>query len=132
MVGRVGDDVVGAALVRELVAAGVDPLVQRQGRTGTIVILVDDDGERTMFPDRAAAAELADVPDSWISGAEAYHLSAYSLTGPSWPVLVTRPAPAMRLRRPSWLQYSTMPSLSRQSKQAITSPGEFSLNLAPS
>ena len=86
-VGRVGDDLVGEALVRDLVVAGVDPKVQRQGRTGTIVILVDASGERTMFPDRAAAAELADVPDSWISGAAAYHLSAYSLTGPSWPVL---------------------------------------------
>lgn len=86
-VGRVGDDLAGEALVRELVVAGVDPKVQRQGRTGTIVILVDTSGERTMFPDRAAAAELADVPGSWISGAEAYHLSAYSLTGPSWPVL---------------------------------------------
>jgi len=86
-VGRVGDDPAGEALVRDLVVAGVDPKVQRQGRTGTIVILVDASGERTMFPDRAAAAELADVPDSWISGAGAYHLSAYSLTGPSWPVL---------------------------------------------
>lgn len=86
-VGRVGDDPAGEALVRELVVAGVDPKVQRQGRTGTIVILVDAAGERTMFPDRAAAAELTEVPDSWISGAEAYHLSAYSLTGPSWPVL---------------------------------------------
>jgi sugar/nucleoside kinase (ribokinase family) len=86
-VGRVGDDPAGEALVRELVEAGVDPKVQRQGRTGTIVILVDTAGERTMFPDRAAAAELTEVPDSWISGAEAYHLSAYSLTGPSWPVL---------------------------------------------
>jgi sugar/nucleoside kinase (ribokinase family) len=67
--------------------AGVDPKVQRQGRTGAIVILVDASGERTMFPDRAAAAELAEVPDSWISGADACHLSAYSLTGPSWRVL---------------------------------------------
>ena len=62
-------------------------MVQRQGRTGTIVILVDASGERTMFPDRAAAAQLSDVPDSWISGAEAIHLSAYSLAGPTWSVL---------------------------------------------
>ncbi|MEU4392654.1 carbohydrate kinase family protein [Kribbella sp. NPDC023855] len=86
-VGRVGDDLAGEALVGELVRAGVEPKVQRQGRTGAIVILVDGSGERTMFPDRAAAAELAEVPDSWISGFEAYNLSAYSLTGPSWPVL---------------------------------------------
>ncbi|GAA1552350.1 hypothetical protein GCM10009789_02450 [Kribbella sancticallisti] len=40
-----------------------------------------------MYPDRAAAAELADVPDAWLSGAAVYHLSAYSLTGPSRRVL---------------------------------------------
>lgn len=86
-IGRVGDDAVGEALVRDLAMAGVDAKVQRHGRTGTIVILVDAAGERTMFPDRGAAGELADVPDSWISGAAAVHLSAYSLTGPSLPVL---------------------------------------------
>jgi sugar/nucleoside kinase (ribokinase family) len=86
-IGRVGDDAVGEALVRDLTLAGVDAKVQRQGRTGTIVILVDASGERTMFPDRGAAAELADVPDSWISGAAAVHLSAYSLTGSSLPVV---------------------------------------------
>ncbi|WP_165546506.1 carbohydrate kinase family protein [Kribbella soli] len=86
-VGRVGDDAVGAALVRDLAAAGVDARVQRQGRTGTIVIIVDASGERTMYPDRAAAAELADVPDLWLSGAGVVHLSAYSLVGPSLSVL---------------------------------------------
>ena len=80
-IGRVGHDAAGEALMRDLEAAGVEAKVQRQGRTGTIVILVDGSGERTMYPDRAAAAELADVPDSWISGAAAVHLSAYSLTG---------------------------------------------------
>jgi sugar/nucleoside kinase (ribokinase family) len=86
-IGKVGDDHVGDALVRDLVAAGVDARVQRQGRTGTIVILVDASGERTMYPDRAAAAELTDVPDHWFSGASAIHLSAYSLVGPPLSVL---------------------------------------------
>jgi sugar/nucleoside kinase (ribokinase family) len=86
-VGRVGDDLVGHALIQELTAAGVDAKVQREGRTGTIVILVDPRGERTMYPDRGAAAELADVPDDWLSGAGAIHLSAYSLVGPSLSVL---------------------------------------------
>ncbi|WP_329000275.1 PfkB family carbohydrate kinase [Kribbella sp. NBC_00709] len=86
-VGRVGDDAAGAALVQDLVDAGVDARVQRQGSTGTIVILVDDAGERTMYPDRAAAAELTDVPDAWLSGADVIHLSAYSLAGPSLSVL---------------------------------------------
>ncbi|WP_272948539.1 carbohydrate kinase family protein [Kribbella sindirgiensis] len=86
-VGRVGEDAVGAALVRDLTEDGVDTKVQRHGRTGTIVIVVDPSGERTMYPDRAAAGELADVPDLWLSGAGAVHLSAYSLVGPSLSVL---------------------------------------------
>ncbi|TCC30924.1 carbohydrate kinase family protein [Kribbella speibonae] len=86
-VGRVGEDAVGAALVRDLTEDGVDAKVQRRGRTGTIVIVVDPSGERTMYPDRAAAGELADVPDHWLSGAGAVHLSAYSLVGPSLSVL---------------------------------------------
>ncbi len=86
-IGRVGEDSVGEGLVQDLVRVGVDARVQRQGRTGAIVILVDSSAERTMFPDRGAAALLADVPDSWISGARAIHLSAYSLTGPPGTVL---------------------------------------------
>jgi sugar/nucleoside kinase (ribokinase family) len=87
-VGRVGNDRVGEVLVNDLVSAGVDAKVQRAGRTGTIVILVDPSGERTMYPDRAAAAHLADVPDSWFADAAAIHLSAYSLAGPSLSVLL--------------------------------------------
>lgn len=40
-----------------------------------------------MFPDQAAAAELTQVPDSWLTGAQAIHLSAYSMVGPPWHVL---------------------------------------------
>ncbi len=79
-VGRVGDDGLGDRLVAELVAAGVDARVQRAGRTGTIVVLVDQSGERTMLPDRGAATELSRVPPSWLSGVTALHLPAYSLT----------------------------------------------------
>jgi sugar/nucleoside kinase (ribokinase family) len=86
-IGRVGDDSAGEALVRDLARGGVDVKVQREGRTGTIVLLVDGSGERTMYPDRAASAQLSEVPHSWISGGKAIHLSAYSLVGPSWPVL---------------------------------------------
>ena len=39
-------------LVRELEAAGVEVFVQRCDRTGSIVVLVDDSGERTMLTDR--------------------------------------------------------------------------------
>jgi sugar/nucleoside kinase (ribokinase family) len=81
-VGRVGADAAGRALVEELAAAGVEARVQRAGRTGTVVVWVDPHGERTMFPDRAAAAELADVEPAWVAGAAAVHVSGYALAAP--------------------------------------------------
>jgi sugar/nucleoside kinase (ribokinase family) len=51
--------------------------VQREGRTGTVVLLVATDGERTMFPDRAASAELADVDPAWLDGVAWMHAPAY-------------------------------------------------------
>jgi sugar/nucleoside kinase (ribokinase family) len=76
-IGCVGDDPVAEALTSELAGHGVDVRVQRRGRTGTIVVLVDADGERTMYPDRAAAAELSDVPESWLESAALLHVPSY-------------------------------------------------------
>ena len=65
-----------------LADAGVDTCVQRgRGRTGSVVVLVEPDGERTMLPDRAAAAELASVDESWLDGVTWLHAPAYSLCG---------------------------------------------------
>ncbi|MDQ2660464.1 MAG: PfkB family carbohydrate kinase [Actinomycetota bacterium] len=76
-IGRVGADAAGAALVADLAAIGVDARVQREGRTGTVVLLVDVEGERTMFPDRAAAARLDGVDDAWLDGVAWLHAPAY-------------------------------------------------------
>jgi sugar/nucleoside kinase (ribokinase family) len=76
-IGCVGDDRVADMLSAELAGHGVDVRVQRRGRTGTIVVLVDGNGERTMYPDRAAAAELTDVPAEWLAGAAFVHLPSY-------------------------------------------------------
>jgi sugar/nucleoside kinase (ribokinase family) len=78
-VGRVGDDATGAALVAGLTAAGVDARVQRAGRTGCVVIIVAPDGERTMLPDRGAAADLGPVDPAWLNGVRWLHVPAYSL-----------------------------------------------------
>ena len=78
-IGRVGADAAGAGLADDLAAAGVDVRVQRAGRTGTVVLLVDAEGERTMFPDRGASAELADVDPAWLDGVAWLHLPAYGL-----------------------------------------------------
>jgi sugar/nucleoside kinase (ribokinase family) len=78
-IGRVGEDAVGRALVDELASAGVDVRVQRVGRTGTIVVIVDPAGERSFLTDRGAAADLAEVPDAWLDGVTWLHVPAYAL-----------------------------------------------------
>jgi len=78
-IGRVGADAAGAALVADLENDGVEVRVQREGRTGTVVLLVDADGERTMFPDRGASALLDGVDPAWLAGVAWLHAPAYGL-----------------------------------------------------
>jgi sugar/nucleoside kinase (ribokinase family) len=78
-IGRVGDDALGERLVASLAAEGVDTRVQRAGRSGTVAVLVEPGGERTMFPDRAAAAELDVIEPAWLEGLTWLHVTAYSL-----------------------------------------------------
>lgn len=78
-IGRVGLDPLGAQLVADLAATGVDVRAQRVGRTGSVIVLVSADGERTMLPDRAAAIELRDVDPTWLDGVTWLHVPAYSL-----------------------------------------------------
>lgn len=78
-VGRIGEDGPGDVLVGELVRHGVVPRVQRGGRTGSIVVLVDPTGERSMLRDRGAAGELADIDPQVLDGVTWLHVPAYSL-----------------------------------------------------
>ncbi len=78
-IGQVGDDAAGTMLTDMLSSAGVDLAVRRAGRTGTIVVLVDAHGERTMFPDAGASRQL-DAPErSWLDGVHTLHIPVYSL-----------------------------------------------------
>ena len=79
--GCVGADPLGDRLLGALSAAGVEAQVQRRGRTGTVVVLVDADGERTFLTDRAAAAELAPLPGSALDEVALLHVPAYGLQG---------------------------------------------------
>ncbi len=78
-IGQVGDDRLGEQLVSELESLGVEVLVNRAGTTGSIVVLVDGTGERTMLPDRAAAMNLAVLPDGALADVAWLHVPAYSL-----------------------------------------------------
>lgn len=80
LLARVGDDTTGRGLVVGLTAAGVDTAaVQFEGVTGTIIVLVDADGERTMLTDRRAAVALTGPGDGWLGGADVLHVPLYSL-----------------------------------------------------
>lgn len=79
--GCVGPDPAGDGLVSGLRAAGVDVCVQRRGRTGTILVLVEPGGERSMVPDRSAALLLETIDDAWLDGLAILHVPAYGFCG---------------------------------------------------
>ena len=78
-IGQVGDDALGAALIDALRAAGVDVVARRRGRSGTIVVLVDQNGQRTMLSDRGDSTDLDSPDPAWLDGLSALHVPLYSL-----------------------------------------------------
>ncbi|MCW2995867.1 MAG: hypothetical protein JWQ18_3362 [Conexibacter sp.] len=83
LVARAGADVAGRGAVAELREAGVDIRIalDHARATGTCVVVIGADGERTMLPDRGANLALApdDVPaELFVPGAH-LHLSGYVL-----------------------------------------------------
>lgn len=83
MVGCVGDDPAGVGLVAELAAAGVRPALRivPGGATGTVISLVERDGQRSMLADRGANLELA-PEDIAVVSMRHLHLSGYTLLHP--------------------------------------------------
>jgi sugar/nucleoside kinase (ribokinase family) len=86
LLGRIGDDAAGRAAADGLRAAGVEVRLAVDPRlaTGTVVVLVEPGGERTMVPDPGANAALAvrDLPaDVFVPGTH-LHLSGYTLLKP--------------------------------------------------
>jgi sugar/nucleoside kinase (ribokinase family) len=79
-VGQVGDDARGHTLVSELEAEGVTTRVRHLGTTGTIVVLVDADGERSFLSDRGASTDLSIVDDDLLDGVDWLHIPGYSFT----------------------------------------------------
>jgi sugar/nucleoside kinase (ribokinase family) len=85
LIGSVGRDPAGRALVAALRSDGVTTRVTRNGTalTGRIGVLVTKDGERTFVADRGAADLLGpdDLRTAWFELADLVHLPAYSLLG---------------------------------------------------
>ncbi len=84
LAGCIGDDAAGAGLVAELTAAGVGLALRTApgAPTGTIVSLVEPDGQRSRLADRGANLDLrpGDVPAPAPGGH--LHLSGYTLLDP--------------------------------------------------
>lgn len=83
-VGRIGADIAGENFHKELVVQGVKhpnpPLFDK--KTGTVVVLVDQLGNRTMFPDAGANAGLDEKDLPPLTGFSGAFLSGYSLFNP--------------------------------------------------
>lgn len=86
LVAKVGADEAGRTRSLELVGHGVDSRVvtDHDRPTGTIVVLVEADGQRTMLTDRGASARLAprDIPVDLFGRGAHLHLSGYTLLHP--------------------------------------------------
>ena len=81
-VGKLADDEAGGIARRGLERYGVDirgPVAN--GRTGTIVSLVEEDGSRTMASDRGVSPDLHahELDPAWLDGCTHLHLPGYSL-----------------------------------------------------
>ena len=77
--GQVGSDGLGNLLLDELATSGVQPCVRRGGRTGTVVVLLGEGGERTMLTDRGACADLDGFEAAWLRDVTLLHVAGYSL-----------------------------------------------------
>jgi sugar/nucleoside kinase (ribokinase family) len=98
LVGRVGDDERGRSARDELRAAGVDARLAADPElpTGTCVVIVGPDGERTMAPDAGANDGLSDSDlsgDLLVAGGH-LHVAGYALLRPG-----SRPAARAAISR---------------------------------
>jgi ribokinase len=82
-IGKVGADSIGRDAVAELTAQGVSVhiAVDDAAATGTCIVLVAPDGERTMIPSAGAndTLSVADLPELLLCEIDRLHVSAYSL-----------------------------------------------------
>jgi sugar/nucleoside kinase (ribokinase family) len=78
-IGQVGNDALGQQLCSSLQQAGVAVCVLAEGRTGSIVVLVQPNGERTFLTDRGVASHLSLVNASLMANVGILHVPSYSL-----------------------------------------------------
>jgi len=78
-IGQVGNDNLGEQLCASLRGSGVDVCTVAEGRTGSIVVVVQPNGERTFLTDRGVASDLSVFDASHLAGVSIVHVPTYSL-----------------------------------------------------
>ena len=78
-IGQVGNDNLGEQLCTSLRQSGVDVCTVAVGRTGSIVVVVQPNGERTFLTDRGVASDLSVFDASHLAGVSIVHVPTYSL-----------------------------------------------------
>ena len=79
-IGQVGNDNLGEQLCTSLRESGVDVCTVAEGRTGSIVVIVQPSGERTFLTDRGVASDLSVFNTAHLAGVSIVHVPTYSLT----------------------------------------------------
>ena len=79
-IGQVGHDRLGSHLCEVLRDSGVDVQVIADGRTGSIVVLVQPNGQRSFLTDRGVASHLAHFDATLMNDVSILHVPTYSLT----------------------------------------------------
>jgi sugar/nucleoside kinase (ribokinase family) len=79
-IGQVGHDRLGSHLCEVLRDSGVDVQVISDGRTGSIVVLVQPNGQRSFLTDRGVASHLAHFDATLMNDVSILHVPTYSLT----------------------------------------------------
>lgn len=78
-IGQVGHDRLGSHLCEVLRDSGVDVQVVADGRTGSIVVLVQPNGQRSFLTDRGVASHLAHFDSTLMNEVSILHIPTYSL-----------------------------------------------------
>ena len=78
-IGQVGHDRLGSHLCEVLRDSGVDVQVISDGRTGSIVVLVQPNGQRSFLTDRGVASHLAHFDATFMNSVSILHVPTYSL-----------------------------------------------------
>ena len=78
-IGQVGNDNLGEQLCASLRESAVDVCTVAEGRTGSIVVVVQPNGERTFLTDRGVASDLSVFNASHLTGLSIVHVPTYSL-----------------------------------------------------